>query len=161
MNGQHNYSLTIKWTGNNGSGTSGYRAYERSHTITADNKQEIQASSDPVFRGDKTKYNPEDLFVASLASCHMLSYLHACVVAGVVVTDYVDTATGTMIETSNGGGHFTEVNLHPLVTVADKSMVDKANALHEKASEMCFIASSVNFPVKHHPVCKVAENKLI
>ncbi|HTS45352.1 MAG TPA: OsmC family protein [Puia sp.] len=160
MNGQHHYTLTVKWTGNNGSGTSGYRAYERDHTIMADNKQEIRCSADPVFRGDKTKYNPEDLLVASLSTCHMLSYLHACAVAGVVVTDYVDRATGVMSETSNGGGHFTEVNLHPDVTVADISMVDKANELHEKAGEMCFIASSVNFPVKHHPVCRVAEVKL-
>jgi organic hydroperoxide reductase OsmC/OhrA len=157
MNGQHNYKLTIKWTGNNGAGTSGYRAYERSHSILIDGKIEIPASSDPAFRGDKTKHNPEELLVAALSSCHMLSFLHECVKAGVVVTDYVDHATGTMAETSDGGGHFTEVTLNPIVTVAENSMLEKANELHEKASELCFIANSVNFPVHHRPTCKTLE----
>lgn len=136
-------------------GTSNYRAYERSHTISAENKNEILASSDPVFRGDKTKHNPEELLLAALSGCHLLSYLHLCAVAGVVVTGYTDHATGTMVETENGGGHFTEVMLNPVVTVADASMIDKATELHEKAGELCFIASSVNFPVRHNPICKI------
>ena len=135
MNGQHNYAITIQWTGNTGEGTSGYRAYERSHTIIASNKTGITGSSDPAFRGDKTKYNPEELLVASLSACHMLSYLHLCAVAGVIITDYIDNATGTMVETSNGGGHFTEVTLNPIVTVAENSMFHKANDLHKKANE--------------------------
>ncbi len=115
MNGQHNYKVTIRWTGNKGTGTSNYRAYERSHSIVVDNKNDILASSDPAFRGDKTKHNPEDLLVASLSSCHMLSYLHLCAEAGVIVIDYIDNATGIMIETSYGGAHFTEVTLNPIV----------------------------------------------
>ena len=154
MNGQHNYTLTIKWTGNTGEGTSNYRVYERSHLILADNKAAISGSSDPAFRGDKTKHNPEDLLVASLSACHMLAYLHLCAVAGIIVTDYIDSATGIMIETPNGGGHFTEVTLNPIVTVTESSMVDKANELHKKANELCFIANSVNFPVHHSPMCK-------
>jgi organic hydroperoxide reductase OsmC/OhrA len=157
MNGQHNYALTLKWTGNKGEGTSTYRAYERSHSILIDNKMEILASSDPAFRGDKTKHNPEELLVASLSSCHLLSYLHVCVMAGVVVVDYVDHATGTMVETADGGGHFTEVTLHPVVTVAESSMKEKANELHKKASELCFIAHSVNFPVHHQATSKTIE----
>lgn len=153
MNGQHNYNLTIKWTGNKGTGTSHYREYERSHAIFVDNKPDILASSDPAFRGDKTKHNPEELLLASLSSCHMLSYLHLCAVSGVVVTDYVDNATGIMIETSNGGGHFSEVTLNPIVTVTENSMIEKANELHKKANELCFIANSVNFPVHHKPAC--------
>ncbi|NUN99091.1 MAG: OsmC family protein [Saprospiraceae bacterium] len=157
MHGQHHYRLTLQWTGNKGTGTSHYRAYERSHTIIADNKVEILGSSDPAFRGDPTKHNPEELLVAALSSCHMLSYLHLCAVAGVVVTAYVDQASGTMVETADGGGHFTEVTLNPVVTVAEPAMMEKANALHGKASEVCFIANSVNFPVHHRPTCKIED----
>ena len=157
MNKQHAYKATITWTGNKGTGTSGYRAYERSHTISAENKADIAASSDPVFRGDKTRYNPEELLVASLSACHLLTYLHLCADSGVVVTDYFDNATGVMVETEGGGGHFTEVILNPVVTVADASMIDKANELHEKAGELCFVASSVNFPVRHNPVAQIGK----
>ncbi len=156
MGREHNYNISITWTGNRGTGTSDYRAYDRNHTIQAVDKAEIAGSSDPAFRGDKTRYNPEEFMVAALSTCHMLSYLHVCVVNGVVVTDYKDNATGTMAETPGGGGHFTEVMLNPVVTVKDASMIDKANELHHKASELCFIASSINFPVKHSPTC-VAE----
>jgi organic hydroperoxide reductase OsmC/OhrA len=151
MDRSHNYSLTIKWTGNRGTGTSDYRAYDRNHIIQADLKDDIDGSSDPAFRGDKTRYNPEDLLVASLSSCHMLSYLHLCAVGGVIVVDYVDNATGKMVETPDGGGHFVGVTLRPVVTVKDGSMIAKANELHHKAGELCFIASSVNFPVNHEP----------
>lgn len=154
---EHHYSLTIEWTGNMGQGTSAYRAYERSHTISATDKPDIAASSDPAFRGDKSRYNPEELLVAALSSCHMLSYLHECANAGVVVVDYTDQATGTMVQMPDGGGHFTEVTLHPVVMVAEASMLDKANALHHRASELCFIANSCNFPVHHQPTCRVRE----
>ena len=156
MGREHHYNLTINWTGSQGTGTSDYRAYNRNHTIQAVDKVEIAGSSDPAFRGDKTRYNPEEFLVASLSTCHMLSYLHVCVLNGVVVTDYQDNAAGTMTETPDGGGHFTEVMLNPIVTVKDASMIEKANELHHKASELCFIANSVNFPVKHAPTC-VAE----
>ena len=153
MKGQHNYSLTVKWTGNTGTGTSNYAAFERSHTIFVDNKVEIAGSSDPAFRGDKTKHNPEDLLLASISSCHMLWYLHLCAVAGIIVTDYIDNATGIMLETANGGGKFTEATLNPTVTITDILMTDKANDLHKKANELCFVANSLNFPVYHKPTC--------
>ena len=155
MNGQHNYKLTIKWTGNNGTGTSNYQAFERSHLILVKNKMEILGSSDPAFRGDKTKHNPEELLVASISACHMLWYLHLCSEASVIVTDYVDNATGIMIDTANGGGKFTEVTLNPTVTVTEALMTEKANELHKKANELCFIANSLNFPVYHKPACKI------
>lgn len=151
----HHYQLTVKWTGNKGTGTSSYRAYERSHTISAKNKPDILASSDPSFRGDKSKYNPEELLVASLSACHMLWYLHLCSEAGVVLVDYVDEASGTMVVTANGGGHFTEVTLNPIAIVTEESMIAKALELHKKASELCFIANSMNFPVHHKPKCSV------
>jgi organic hydroperoxide reductase OsmC/OhrA len=121
-------------------------------------KPDISGSADPAFRGDKTKHNPEELLLASLSSCHMLSYLHLCAVAGVVVTDYIDHATGIMIETSAGGGRFSEATLNPIVTVTEDSMTQKANELHKKANEICFIANSVNFPVHHKPTCKIKGN---
>lgn len=158
MTGQHNYNLTVKWTGNRGTGTSNYMAFDRSHLISIDNKTEISGSSDPAFRGDKTKHNPEDLLVASLASCHMLWYLHLCAEAKVIVVDYTDNATGIMVETLNGGGRFTEVTLNPIVTVTEGSMIEKANELHNKANELCFIANSVNFPVLHNAISKIAGN---
>lgn len=149
MEKEYYYSLSTKWTGNTGTGTSNYRSYERSHTVEVENKAAILLSSDPAFRGDSSKHNPEDLLMASLSSCHMLWYLHLCAEAGVIVINYVDHATGIMMETSNGGGKFKEITLHPIVTVADLSMLKKADALHQKANELCFIANSVNFPVKH------------
>lgn len=148
---EHHYKATIQWTGNKGTGTSGYRNYERSHTISIENKAIIEGSSDPSFRGDQTKYNPEEMLLASLSSCHMLWYLHFCSEEGIIVTEYIDHATGIMAEKENGSGYFKEVTLHPTVIVTEESMVKKANELHHKASEFCFIANSVNFPVKHIP----------
>ena len=154
MSKQHDYKLTVKWTGNSGTGTSDYKSYQRSHIISVENKPDIAGSADPTFRGDKTRHNPEELLVASLSSCHLLWYLHLCAEAGVVVTDYVDNAIGIMAQTPDGGGHFTEVTLNPTVTVTEISMIEKANELHKKASELCFIANSVNFPVHHKLICR-------
>lgn len=153
---QHHYKLTVNWTGNKGQGTNGYKSYERSHEILIDGKAIIAGSSDPSFLGDRTKHNPEELLLASISSCHMLWYLHLCSDAGIVVTDYTDHATGTMVETANGGGKFETVVLHPNVTINDNLMIDKANALHSKANELCFIANSVNFKIEHKPSIIVA-----
>lgn len=155
MGKHHRYKIAVQWTGNQGSGTSGYKEYERSHRISAENKVVIEGSSDPAFRGDRTKYNPEEMLLSSLSSCHMLWYLHFCSEAGIIVTEYTDEATGIMEETANGSGHFTEATLHPKVIVAEESMVEKAEQLHHKANEFCFIANSVNFPVKHIPTTLV------
>ena len=154
---EHHYKTTITWTGNRGQGTASYTAYDRNHTIASVNKPVIPASSDPSFRGDPSRYNPEELLVASLSACHMLWYLHLCSTIGVVIVEYVDDATGTMEETANGGGHFTEVTLHPIITVTSREMIAKADAQHEKANELCFIANSCNFPVHHKPIYKIVE----
>jgi len=151
----HHYKAIITWTGNKGTGTSSYRAFERAHEIAIEGKPTIPASSDPSFRGDPSRYNPEELFLASISSCHMLWYLHLCSKAGVVVVEYTDHAIGTMTETENGSGHFTEVTLYLNVVVSDGSMVAKANALHHEANKFCFIANSCNFPILHQPSCKV------
>ena len=151
MSKQHHYSLSMSWTGNRGSGTSGYRAYGREHTMSIEKKADVLLSSDPAFQGDATRYNPEELLLGSISSCHMLWYLHLCSDAGVIVTAYTDDPKGTMEESASGGGRFTEVVLHPLVTVSDASMIEKATELHEEANEKCFIAQSCNFPIRHQP----------
>lgn len=154
MNGEHFYELAVTWTGNTGTGTSDYRAYARSHSVFVNKKVEICCSSDPAFMGDNQKHNPEELFVASIASCHMLWYLHLCAEAGVIVQGYTDNATGTMKETETGG-NFVGVTLSPVVLVSEKWMIEKANELHHKANQFCFIANSCNFPITHNPICKV------
>lgn len=155
---EHHYRATIDWIGNQGTGTDHYANYERSHTIQIEGKPLLAGSSDPAFRGDTTKHNPEDLFISSLSSCHMLWYLHFCSVHQVIVEAYTDTTTGTMIEEKDGKGRFIEVTLHPTVTVQSQDMVAQALALHKKANEFCFIANSVNFPVHHQPTI-IVKNK--
>lgn len=153
----HTYKLALKWTGNTGSGTFNPGTYKRDYKITAGSKPPVTGSSDPSFRGDKNKYNPEELLVASLASCHMLWYLDLCTRANIIVVDYQDHPVGIMTEKGDGGGAFKEVMLAPIVTVAEADMVEKAIQLHKRANALCFIANSVNFPVYHNPVCKVLE----
>jgi organic hydroperoxide reductase OsmC/OhrA len=145
----HTYDAVVTWTGDRGTGTSHYAAYDRTHEITAAGQPAIAGSSDAAFRGDPARWNPEQLLVVSLAQCHMLWYLHLAAVAGVVVTGYVDRAVGTMAEQADGGGQFVEVVLHPTVTVSDAAMAERAMELHDRAHELCFIARSVNFPVRH------------
>ena len=154
MEREHIYQIGLSWTGNQGEGTIGYRGYERTYTFVADGKPLLHGSADPAFRGDPAKYNPEDLLIASLSACHMLTYLHLCVVNGIVVTDYHDQAKGTMVEVGKLGGRFKEVILHPVVTVKDASMIEKANSLHHEANKECFIAASCNFPVSHQASCR-------
>jgi organic hydroperoxide reductase OsmC/OhrA len=158
MKEQHNYTATIEWTGNKGKGTSSYKEFERSHIISIDNKPNILCSSDPAFRGDKTKYNPEELLLSSLSSCHMLWYLHLCSESNIIVTKYTDNATGIMVTEPNGSGYFSEVSLNPTVIVSESAMIEKATELHKKANELCFIANSVNFKVYHNPNCLTQEN---
>lgn len=153
----HHYSVLVEWTGNTGSGTTGYRNYERRYEISAGTgKPPIPGSSDPAFRGDPTRWNPEELLVASLSACHQLWYLHLCADAGIVVLTYIDHAEGEMEETPGGEGRFTRVILRPHVTVAPGSDVAKARELHAAAHAQCFIARSVNFPVQHEAEMSLA-----
>ena len=155
MSTQHQYALTVKWTGNTGEGTHSYTGYERSHTISIDGKPDLLCSSDAPFRGDATKHNPEDFFLASLSTCHMLWYFHLCADAGVVVLDYTDHAKGTLSLTPGEPGRFTEVTLYPKVVVKDAAMIEKALELHHEANKKCFMANSVNFEIKHEPLCEI------
>ena len=152
---EHNYKLTAEWTGNKGDGTKNVRTYDRSHTVSIQGKPDLFLTTDNPAVGDKSKLNPEDLLVSALSSCHMLSYLYLCSLEGVIITSYLDNATGIMIENESGGGKFKEVTLNPIVSVTEVSMVEKAIALHHKAHEICYIANSVNFEVKCNPTCTI------
>ena len=149
---EHSYAVTVTWTGNTGSGTSTYRGYQRSHDIAVRGKPTLPASSDPEFLGDRSRYNPEEMLVASLSSCHMLWYLHLCCVEGIVVEAYEDIAEGVMVEDADGGGRFSQVVLQPEIKLRAGSNLDRATALHGDAQSKCFIANSVNFPIRHEPV---------
>ncbi len=153
MNREHKYAAFLRWTGNRGEGTAKYDGYERRHEISVPGKPLLELSSAYEFRGDRENYNPEELLVISLSSCHMLWYLHLCSDAGVEVTAYEDTPYGIMMENDNGSGQFREVILKPKVKVAKESMVSGALEIHDKAHQMCFIARSCNFPVRHEPYC--------
>lgn len=152
MTKQHKYQTNLIWTGNRGSGTMDYRSYDRNFVVSIADKPDILGSSDSAFMGDKHRYNPEDLLLASISACHMLWYLHLCTNNGVVVIEYRDKAVGTMIENTDGSGKFNEVILRPDVIIADKLQTALANRLHAEAHKMCFIANSLNFPVKHEPI---------
>lgn len=151
MSAEHRYELRVEWTGDEGAGTASHAGYRRNHTISAAGKPDLLGSSDPGFRGDASRYNPEELLVASLSACHLLWYLSSCAAARVVVVGYSDDPVGTMIEEAGGSGRFTEVLLRPRVVVAEPAMIDRATTLHDAAHRNCFIARSVNFPVRHEP----------
>ncbi|WP_426624113.1 OsmC family protein [Leifsonia sp. McL0607] len=146
---EHRYEIDVQWTGNRGDGTSGYKSYGRDHTVSTEGKHPIEGSADRAFFGDTDRWNPEELLLAALSQCHMLSYLAEAARAGVVVVGYTDRATGVMEQTSHGGGRFTSAVLRPKVTIADPAQAELAASLHAPAAAKCFIAASVNFPVGH------------
>jgi organic hydroperoxide reductase OsmC/OhrA len=148
---RHTYRAEVVWTGNQGTGTSGYRAYGRDHELRGAGKAPILGSSDPLFRGDASRWNPEELLIASLSACHQLWYLHLCAAAGVVVTAYEDHAEGVMLEEDDGAGQFERVTLRPRVTIAAASDAGVAERLHAEAHAKCFVARSVNFEVACEP----------
>ncbi|WP_395244358.1 OsmC family protein [Agromyces sp. MMS24-K17] len=156
MTREHHYDLRLAWTGDDGEGTRNYRSYRRDHVLDAPGRPSIPGSSDPSFRGDPSRWNPEQLLVASLAQCHLLWYLHLATTAGIVVVAYEDAPAGTMIEEGDGSGTFREVVLRPHVTIAAGGDAALAESLHERVGDYCFIARSVNFPVRHEPVTVVA-----
>lgn len=149
MKKTHHYHSHLNWTGNQGHGTKDYKSYDRSYQVQVEGKPIIEGSSDPAFRGDASVYNPEELFLFSISSCHMLWYLHLCSVNHISVVSYKDEAIGTMAEETNGSGRFTAVTLKPEISIEDPSKKELALQLHHKANKMCFIANSCNFEIKH------------
>jgi len=147
----HSFEVFMEWRGNLGTGTSGYREYSRDHVVSAPGKADIAGSADKTFHGDASRWNPEEMLIAALSQCHMLSFLHVAARAGVVVTSYRDSASGMLETTPEGGGRITSVILAPEVEIS-RGEIQEMGALHEQASKLCFIANSVNFPVSHQPV---------
>lgn len=152
----HEFRVTVRWSADRQNPPAERRNYSRNHTVTADGPPTLLGSSDPAFRGDSSRWNPELLLVAAISECHMLWYLHVATTQGVTVLDYVDEAEGTLRLNPGGGGEFTSLTLRPQVTIMETDMVDAAVSAHEKAGELCFIARSVNFPVQHEPTITVA-----
>jgi organic hydroperoxide reductase OsmC/OhrA len=152
----HGYRVRVAWTGNTGAGTADYAGYLRDTVTTAGAKAELAGSSDPAFRGDPERWNPEELLLASLSQCHLLWYLDLAARAGVVVVDYVDDPEASMVVNADGSGQFDRVVLRPVVKVANGAHRDRAVRVHERAHEMCFIARSVSFPVEVEPIVEVA-----
>jgi organic hydroperoxide reductase OsmC/OhrA len=145
----HNYAIELVWTGDTGQGTKNLRSYSREHDIAGDGLPTIAGSSDPAFRGDPSRWNPEQLYVASIAQCHMLWYLSLAAKSGVTVVGYEDHPTGLMIEEANGAGQFDNVTLHPTVTITPDSDAQVAQELHDRVADYCFIARSVQTPIRH------------
>ena len=147
----HTYAATVMWVGSSAGSTATYAGYSREYVLTFEGKDGIlRGSADRAFRGDPTLMNPEDMLLASLSSCHLLSYLAVCALEGIEIVSYADRATAVMSETG-GSGHFVSALLRPQVVVADATRVERALELHAKAHESCFVANSVNFPVTHEP----------
>ncbi len=155
MNREHQYTVSIKWTGNKGEGTVGYRKYSRDHELIVDGKAIVPLSSDPTFRGDSSRLNPEELLLSSLSSCHMLWYLHLCSENGVVVKEYIDHAEAIMEEGIDASGAFSKVILHPEIRIVNRDNLNIADQLHHEAHNLCFIANSVNFEVLVQPSISV------
>lgn len=147
---EHNYAIDITWTGNTGQGTKNLRSYSRNHDITANGLPTIAASSDPAFRGDSSRWNPEQLFLSSIAQCHMLWYLGLAAQAGITVNGYKDRPTGVMVEEANGAGQFDSVTLNPVVTISADSDSAVAENLHHQVADYCFIARSIQTPIHHN-----------
>jgi organic hydroperoxide reductase OsmC/OhrA len=157
MEKTHHYEVQVAWTGNLGTGTSAYRAYSRDHEIRAGAKPPIPGSSDPAFRGDPSRYNPEDLLISAISACHMLWYLHLCADAKVVVVSYNDVPIGTMVEHPDGSGEFSGAVLRPKVVIAAGSDAETARRLHEDVHRYCCLARSVNFSVSCEPLIEMVE----
>lgn len=149
---QHEYRVDLEWTGNRGTGTESYRSYGRDHIVRANGLPDLPGTADPTFHGDRDRWNPEQLLLAALSQCHMLSYLHVAVTHGVIVTGYSDAAVGSLRLNRDNSGEFSQAILRPAVALADESQRELADSLHEQANKVCFIARSVNFPVLHEPV---------
>lgn len=151
----HTYQVTVEWTGARGTGTTGPRDFGRDHVVRAEGKHDLAGSADPTFRGDRDRWNPEELLTAALAQCHMLSYLHVAVTRGFTVLAYEDHATASLSLNRDGSGELTEATLHPVVTIAEADRTADAEAAHAEANALCFIARSVAFPVHHEAVVRV------
>jgi organic hydroperoxide reductase OsmC/OhrA len=149
--GMHEYTARLIWNDSTGGGTIDYASYSRQYHVLVAGKPDLVGSADAAFRGEADKHNPEDLFLAAISSCHMLSYLALCARKGVRVLAYEDEVHGRLKLSADGGGKFEEVTLHPRVKISDDAHVDVAMQLHDTAHKLCFIAQSCSVPIRHEP----------
>lgn len=154
MASKHLFKAQINWTSNQNQEQSGRKFYSKSHQIKIEEKPVLDVSAAKAFKGDPELYNPEDLLLSSLVSCHMMSYLYVCAQNGIAVLEYSDNAEATLEVSPDGSGRFTEVRLHPKVIIANSDQIELALELHKKANQLCFIANSCNFPVVHNATCE-------
>ena len=127
----------------------------KSHTITINDKPVLNVSAAKAFKGDPALYNPEDLLLSSVVSCHMMSYLYVCKQNDIEVVSYTDKAEATLEVLADGSGRFTVIKLNPKVRITNKDKIVEAQSLHKKANQLCFIANSCNFPILHFPICEI------
>ena len=153
---KHLFKAEVKWTSNQNQEDSTKRFYSKSHTVLIEGKPILNVSAAKAFKGDSEKYNPEDLLLSSLVSCHMMSYLYVCSQNGIEVLEYSDNAEATLEVSPDGSGRFVTITLNPEVKISNSSQIQLALGLHQKANQLCFIANSCNFPVLHNASC-VAE----
>jgi organic hydroperoxide reductase OsmC/OhrA len=104
-----------------------------------------------LFRGDRTRYNPEELLLGALSACHMLWVLHLSADAGITITEYEDEVSGEMTEHADGSGEFTRVVLRPRILIEEEHRIEDALAIHARAHAVCALARSMNFPLEHEP----------
>jgi organic hydroperoxide reductase OsmC/OhrA len=151
---KHLFKATLNWTSNKKQEETTSRFYSKSHQIKIEGKPVLNVSAAKAFKGDPELYNPEDLLLSSLVSCHMMSYLYVCSQNGIEVLEYSDHAEATLEVSPDGSGRFTEVQLNPKVKISNPDKIELAIELHTKANQLCFIANSCNFPISHNAACE-------
>jgi organic hydroperoxide reductase OsmC/OhrA len=152
---KHLFKAELNWTSNKKQEEITSKFYSKSHQIKIEGKPILDVSAAKAFKGDPELYNPEDLLLSSLVSCHMMSYLYVCFQNGIEVLEYSDNAEATLEVLPNGSGRFTEVRLNPKVKISNPDKIELALNLHFKANQLCFIANSCNFPVLHNASCEI------
>ncbi|MBF4469919.1 OsmC family protein [Flavobacterium sp. HJJ] len=153
MGFKHLFKVKLNWNSVPKETISTSRKYLKNHQITIEGKEILNLSAAKAFKGDPSLYNPEDLLLSSVVSCHMMSYLYVCSQNGIDILSYQDDAEATLEVSENGSGRFIEVRLYPKVVIQQKEKIAEALELHSKANELCFIANSCNFKIVHFPAC--------
>ena len=149
----HLFKVALNWIKKEPQTDSSTRIYTKSHHISIEGKPDLEVSAAKAFKGDPNLYNPEDLLLSSLTSCHMMSYLYCCMQYKIEVISYQDHSEATLQVNPDGSGKIVKVDLFPEIIISNSSQIELALSLHKKANELCFIANSCNFPVYHHPKC--------
>ena len=153
---KHLFKATLNWTSQQNQNKLSERYYSKTHQIKIEGKPVLDISAAKAFKGNPSLYNPEDLLLSSLVSCHMMSYLYVCSQNGIEILEYSDHAEAILEVSPDGSGRFVEVKLFPKVKISNSDQIELALQLHQKANQLCFIANSCNFSVLHEASCEVA-----